>query len=102
MADLDPTIRRLPPTTPTSPRGQARGRFEQPGASPREGSTTGHGDSAVLSAAGRAALDREPAAEGPLTAEQALATAAHAAESSVSIAGAAHTAAIMRGARLLR
>lgn len=102
MADLNPRIHRLPAPTPAAQHGDARGGAVPQEQERREASAPGHGDSAVLSAAGRAALDRDDAPDLALTAEQALATATSAAESSVSIAGAAHTRAIMRAARLLR
>ena len=103
MSDLDPRIARLPRTTPASQHGQARGRSVPDDPARQERSAPGHGDMASLSSAGRAALDRDLAPDGAgLTADEALAAAANAAESSVSIAGAAHTALVMRGARLLR
>ena len=101
MSKLAPRINRLPPTTPAAHGEARRGAVPQDGER-REAVAPGHDDATILSAAGRAALDRTDDLESGLSAEQAQAIASHAADASVSIAGAAHTVAVMRGARLLR
>jgi len=101
LKEVEPRVTGTPAVGSATSQDARRDRADV-GVEVREGPRHGHGDRAILSSAARARLRDDP--EGSEVGD-AIALARHVASSAqehVTVAGAAHTAAVVRAARLIR